>query len=124
MAQFRSTTSVESSRVVVTLAGECDLAVRDELTAVLVAAADGTKLVFVDLTEVHFLDSSGLHALLSGHRAAIERGARLYAGNAGGPVARVLEVTGVGELLRPPADCAGPLTGEAAPHAGELHDHA
>jgi len=124
MAQFRSTISVEAGRVVVALAGECDMAVRDELTSVLMAAVDGARVVFVDLAEVHFLDSSGLHALLSGHRAAVERGARLYVGNADGPVARVLEVTGVGELLRPPDDRGGPLTEQAAPHAGELHDHA
>jgi anti-sigma B factor antagonist len=124
MAQFRVTTSLEPGRVVVALAGECDMAVRDELTSVLSAAAGGARDVFVDLAEVRFLDSSGVHGLITGHRAAVEHGTRLYVVNATGPVARVLELTGVGELLRPPADGADPTASDAGSPAGEQRDHA
>jgi anti-sigma B factor antagonist len=50
------------------------------------------------------MDSSGVHALIAGHHAALERGGRLYVVNAAGEVARLLDVTGVSELLRPPPD--------------------
>jgi anti-anti-sigma factor len=106
MAQFGTTTSVEAGRVVVALAGECDIAARDELTSVLLAAVGSARIVFVDLAELRFLDSSGVHGLVAGHRAAIERGGRLYVVNAAGVVAAVLDLTGVGELLRPPVDGA------------------
>ena len=104
MAQFEVRTSTEAGRIVVALAGECDLDAREELTSVLVSALDRAMVVVVDLAEVRFLDSSGLHALIVGHHAALERGARLYAVNATGVVHQVLDVTGVGELLSPPVD--------------------
>jgi anti-sigma B factor antagonist len=110
MAQFEARTATEAGRAVVALAGDCDLEVRDELTSVLLAAVGSALTVFVDLTEVRFLDSSGLHALIAGHHAAVERGGRLCVVNATGVVARVLELTGVGELLRPPVDGAATAT--------------
>ncbi len=88
----------------VTLTGECDLAVRDELTTVLTAATGDAAVVTVDVGGLLFLDSSGLHSLVTAHHRARADGRRLYVVNAGGPVAAVLEVTGVGNLLRAPAD--------------------
>jgi anti-anti-sigma factor len=110
MAQFEARTSAEAGRVVVELAGDCDLAARDELTSILVTAAGRATVVLVDLAEVRFLDSSGLHALIAGHHAAIEQGGRLYVVNATGVVDRVLDLTGVGDLLRPPIDGAAAAT--------------
>jgi anti-sigma B factor antagonist len=106
MAQFELRTSAEAGQAVVALAGECDLAARDALTAALLAAVDGSDVVVVDLTELRFLDSSGLHGLIAGYHAAVERGGRLHVVNAGGVVARLLDLTGVGELLAPPVDSA------------------
>jgi anti-sigma B factor antagonist len=122
MAQFGATTSAEAGRVVVALAGECDLAARDELTSVLLAAVASARVVFVDLTELRFLDSSGVHGLVAGHRAAVEQGGRLYVVNAAGGVAEVLDLTGVGELLRPPVDGAVPVTSDMCSRSdGERH---
>jgi anti-anti-sigma factor len=106
MVQFEARTSAGADRVVVALAGECDLAARDALTSALLAAVDGAGIVFVDLADLEFLDSSGVHGLIAGHHAAVQRGGRLYVVNAGGVVAQVLDLTGVGELLRPPANGA------------------
>jgi anti-sigma B factor antagonist len=107
MARFEVTTDVRPAHVVVALAGECDMAGRDELTSALLAAVQRATVVLVDMARLMFIDSSGLHGLISAHHAALEAGGRVYVVNAAGAVARLLDLTGVGELLRPPADAAG-----------------
>ena len=104
MAHFEAKTSAEADRVVVALAGECDLAARDELTTTLLSALERARVVVVDVDALEFLDSSGLHGLITAHQAAQQVGRRLYVVNPRGMVANVLELTGVGDLLSPPAD--------------------
>jgi len=99
MARFAATTSDEGSRLRVSLAGDCDLAVCDELVTTLLAAVDRSPTVVVDLADVDFLDSSGIHGLVAAHRAAVERGGRVVVENPSGSVAAVLDVTGVRDLL-------------------------
>jgi anti-sigma B factor antagonist len=102
MARFAATTSNEAGRVRVALSGECDLEVRDELTATLLAAVHRSPVVIVDLGSLDFLDSSGLHGLITAHRAAKESGRKLFVVNPTGAVATVLDLSGVGALLSPP----------------------
>ena len=99
MAHFVATTSEEPGRVRVTLAGSCDLAVRDQMSATLLAAVSRSPVVIVDLAGVDFLDSSGVHGLVAAHRAAVERGGHVYVENPSGSVAAVLDVTGIRDLL-------------------------
>jgi anti-sigma B factor antagonist len=101
MARFEATTSDEAGRVRVALAGECDLEVRDELAATLLAAVHRSPVVVVDLGGLDFLDSSGVHGLVAAHRAALERGGHLYLENPTGSVAAVLDLTGLRALLSP-----------------------
>lgn len=89
------------------LAGDCDLAVRDELSAALLAAVGRADTVIVDLAGVEFLDSTGVHGLVAAHHAARGRGGRLYVENPTGAVATVLDLTGVGNLLSPSAETGG-----------------
>jgi anti-sigma B factor antagonist len=103
MARFEAKTSTAADGLVVALAGECDLSVREEVTSVLLAAVGSAPVVMVDLSALSFLDSSGVHALVAAYHAARDGQGRIYVVNAGGVVAEVLELTGVGELLRPPA---------------------
>ncbi len=103
MARFEARTSAEAGRTVVALTGECDLAVSEQLTSVLLGALRDAAVVVVDLSRLTFLDSSGVHGLVVAHHAARDRGARLYAVAPTGMVATVLDVTGVGDLLSPPA---------------------
>lgn len=101
MARFEAVTSVDGRRAAVVLSGECDLSAREECMAVLMTAVDTAPLVVVDLGEVTFLDSSGVHALVTAYRAAQDRGGRLSIVGANGMVAHVLDITGVGGLLSP-----------------------
>ncbi len=110
-SRFDLTTAEESGRIRVSLAGECDLAVSDRLTEVLLDAVRRSPLVVVDLAALEFLDSSGMHGLVTAHRAAKERGGRLHAVNQAGNVALVLDLTGVGALLSPPRPGAQEPTG-------------
>ena len=104
MGSFEATTATGTGRVVVTLSGDCDLLVRDELTAVLLAAVRTGEPVTVEVSRVGFLDSTGVHALVVAHHAAQERGGRLHVTGARGAVAAVLELTGLDALLRDPAE--------------------
>jgi anti-anti-sigma factor len=101
MARFEATTSIDGQHAAVALAGECDLAAREDCTAALLGAVKAADTVVVDLKELTFLDSSGVHALVTAYRAANERGGRLIVVGAAGMVAHVLEITGVAGLLNP-----------------------
>jgi anti-anti-sigma factor len=79
---------------VVTVAGELDVATAPELAA---ALADVQGDVTVDLNAATFADPSGLRVLL----AARAEGCRLRVlRRGGGPVARLLALTGTERLLR------------------------
>jgi anti-sigma B factor antagonist len=90
----------------VDLHGAIDLDTAPELSGQLEdLASRGAKLVIVDLTDVVFLDSSGLGALLHGARTVEEGGGRLLVEGASGAVERVLELT---DVLRRLSNADGP----------------
>ncbi|GAA0487736.1 hypothetical protein Ade02nite_11920 [Paractinoplanes deccanensis] len=99
MGRFEARTSEEAGEARVILSGDCDLSVQDELVTVLLAAVDGHERVVVDLAAVGFLDSSGVHSLVTAHHTARERGGRVIVAGATGAVATVLDITGVATLL-------------------------
>ena len=84
---------------VVLLSGEADVTgkvVRDVLAA---ESAKDPALLLVDLSAVSFMDSWSLHVVLRAMRSrqAAGRGAGLVCPS--GPVRRVLELTGAGQLV-------------------------
>jgi anti-sigma B factor antagonist len=88
-------------RVVVALQGQVDLATAPQLAqAVAGATKQGGDAVVVDLTDVDFLDSAGVRALVESAQAAATAGVTVTVTGARGWVARVLEITGVAEFLR------------------------
>ena len=83
------------------LGGELDLAAKpavNELVRRRLADAAITRLV-IDLTEVTFIDSSGIGTLIGCRNLADRSGKALQVIGAQGRVARVLDLTGVGDLL-------------------------
>ncbi|MER7007125.1 STAS domain-containing protein [Dactylosporangium sp. NPDC000555] len=101
MTRFEVGTSVDGQRADVVVCGDRDLAARDECTAALMTAVRVAPTVAVDLARLTFQDSRDVHALVTAHRPALERGGRLRVVNVGGKVGQVPEVSGVGELPRP-----------------------
>ncbi len=79
---------------VLRVAGEVDLHVADALVGEAVAL-DADRLV-IDLADVTFIDSSGLHALLRIHRHVA---GALTLRNVTPVTARVLELAGLGDVF-------------------------
>ncbi len=87
--------------VVVVLPPEIDVTNSEQVHDQLVAAlAPGVDVVIADMTATSFCDSSGVHALVFAHEAAVARGIRLrLAVSRDGSVPRVLQLIGVGRVL-------------------------
>jgi anti-anti-sigma factor len=85
----------------IALAGEVDLGSVDSLRdAIARLVKSGTAdTVLVDLDRVSFLDSTGIAALVEGHRLADENDVTFRVVNPQGMVRRVLEMTDVLEYL-------------------------
>jgi len=100
MPTFELSVIAEHTRARVCPRGEIDLASAGLLDAQVDELwASGWNDVVADLREVTFMDSSGVHVLLAHHRRAAERGARFSIIDGGGPVARVLALTGMNGVL-------------------------
>jgi anti-anti-sigma factor len=93
---FEVSTCVNDERLVVTLAGEVDLRARPAIAAVIDALHPLEWAFDIDVSQVTFIDSSGLHALRQ--LGAASRRDATSAVNLIGPspsLQRVLEFTGL-----------------------------
>jgi anti-sigma B factor antagonist len=91
-----STTVDESSQaVVLTVLGEVDLATIDELESKIESLEDTSSSLVIDLTSTEFMDSTGLRLLIATHERLRDAGRELKVAVDGGPIGRLLEVTGV-----------------------------
>ena len=90
----------DGTKAVVVLAGELDLIGGDAVEeAVAALAADGVDDVTVDAQRLTFIDSSGLGGLLAARAIVVEGGGAFRFGATTAPVARVIDLAGVGNLL-------------------------
>ena len=89
------------SAVIVRLTGELDLrevpGLRDCLSALI--AADLAADLVIDMTGLSFLDCSGVTVLVEAHKRAVEHGRTVVLRNPQGIVARVLDLSGVDQVL-------------------------
>lgn len=93
---FSLTRSTHGASEVVTLGGELDMAHAPEVAETLDALADTSRPVIVDLTELTFIDSSGIHAIL---RPRPQEGVVVLVCPPGN-IQRVLSVTKVDRVLQ------------------------
>lgn len=78
------------------LRGSLDLATAPTVRAALTEETDkGSHNLVVDLTQLEFLDSTGLGVLIGAHRRAAERGRSLRLIISDGPISRLLNITGL-----------------------------
>ncbi len=84
----------------VSLSGELDLASAGQLdTVVAELCADGAQRIVLDLGELEFMDSTGLRSVLVGEELCKVSGCELLIGRTSRQVARLFDVSGVGERL-------------------------
>lgn len=97
MAPLQATVAEDTDRQVVRLAGEIDLANSPELAELLEPlAAKGP--VTVDLRDVRFMDSSGLHALLNFAARSLNGNGPLTIANPSRTLLRVMDIMGIAQL--------------------------
>lgn len=78
------------------LKGSLDLATSPTVRAALLEAAnEGKHEIVVDLSNVEFIDSTGLGALIGGHRRALENSGGVSLVVTEGPISRLLNITGL-----------------------------
>lgn len=81
------------------VSGELDLTTSPQFRRRLLEASRSVRLVVLDLRELSFIDSSGIHAILDTARDAREHEGRLLIVRGPAPVDRVLSLTGVGKQV-------------------------
>ena len=100
----------EPDRVVVTLAGELDMANAPALQSTVEGDELSTaKTVVLDLQQLTFVDSTGLRIILSTRELCWRRGQEFAITPGSQQVQRLLSVTGVGEHLQTIATPDGAL---------------
>lgn len=99
---IRLTWQVSAAGVVVTVAGDVDMATAPQLDAGLAEAgeyATATVPLTVDMRETTFLGSAGLRVLADWHQRCAAAGSSLVLTGLQRPVANVLRITGLDRLL-------------------------
>ena len=82
--------------LVLRLRGSLDIATAPTVRAALTQATDdGGRHLIVDLTQLEFLDSTGLGVLIGAHRRAAEHSGSFRLIVNDGPISRLLNITGL-----------------------------
>ena len=93
-------TEGEADVLTVALSGELDLASAGMLDTVIAElCADGATRIVLELGELEFMDSTGLRSVLVGEELCKVSGCELLIGSTSRQVARLFDVSGVGERL-------------------------
>ena len=90
--------TASSGERTIALSGDLDLAVREELRQQFEAAGDAANVI-VDLTEVTYMDSSAIGALVRLHRDVNERNGTLVIRLRKNAAYRLLEIAGLVGML-------------------------
>ena len=97
---LRVVVSSVDSRHEVRLQGELDLGtasqLRDELARL---TADGARLVTVDMSDLAFIDSTGLSVLITGLKRLRQQGGDMALRSPTASTRKVLEITGLTEVF-------------------------
>jgi anti-anti-sigma factor len=119
------TTVIDADRqsAIITVTGDLAYGTTDALVAAvsdIAGRARGLRHLRIDMAALDYFDSAGLASLLTAHRHARAVGMQLHLDNRPAQLDRVLDITGMRELLTAPvgeqlADTrrSGPLSGES-----------
>jgi anti-anti-sigma factor len=96
---FEVVTEETASGLRIGVRGDLDLATVEALRSALEDAQAGSRDVVVDLEECTFLDSSALKAIADGGQRARESGTGFVVARPSPQAARVLEISGLNEIV-------------------------
>jgi anti-anti-sigma factor len=97
---FSVTVSSDGDKATVALRGELDLSGVDRAReAIEQAEAGGATLLVLDLSQLDFIDSTGLEVMLRAARRAHDSGRRLIVARPSRYVRRLLEMTAIDQSL-------------------------
>jgi anti-sigma B factor antagonist len=106
---FKVDEDVEEGVALVAVSGELDLASVDELRTVLRTAAPRSPSVVVDVSDVSFIDSTALAALLRSNDELSSNGVQMVMACPPGSVRRLLTMTSLDDRLILAPDRPGAL---------------
>jgi anti-anti-sigma factor len=89
----------ESGDTILVVRGDVDMATASVLWESVEQVLSNSERVIVDLSDVDFLDSSGLSVFVRAHRRLREAGGALVLRSPNPRVRRVVEITGLGQVL-------------------------
>jgi anti-sigma B factor antagonist len=99
-SHFRVEARSQGPAYVLAVSGELDLAAASSLEEELGQALEsGSKVIVIDVTDLDFIDSTGLSVLVRAHQRAQETGLQLGLVNPGAQVERLLSLTGLAQRL-------------------------
>lgn len=94
------TESTVDDWMVIHASGEVDLHTATDLSDRLLAAIDnGTTQLVVDLTDIGFIDSTGLGALVAAHNGATEHGVSMHVVCPSERLLKLFRITGLHEVF-------------------------
>jgi len=97
---FSATVATDDDRATVSLRGELDMSAVDRAReAIEQAEAGPATLLVLDLSELEFMDSTGLEVVLRAARRAHDSGRRLIVQRPSRYVRRLLEMTAIDQSL-------------------------
>jgi anti-sigma B factor antagonist len=96
---FAVTITGDSTRTTVAFSGELDLAGVDRAREAIAEAEERDGMVVLDLSELTFIDSTGLEVVLRAARRAQESGRRLVVARPSQYVRRLFELTAIDQSL-------------------------
>ena len=100
MDELKIAVTAGPAHTLVTVAGECDLNTGRQLRDVLTSEVSrGVRRLILDLSELTFMDSTGMQVLLSIRTVLTVRGGTLALVSPQPVVARILALTGADELI-------------------------
>jgi anti-sigma B factor antagonist len=116
MTEVRFPVDVVKGVPVVAAPEEIDITNAAELRAALVETAeDGHTTLVVDMTGTRFCDSAGLHVLVHAHKRARASGGELLLALHAAELLRVLEITGIDQMVPTCASLDEALARAASP---------
>jgi anti-anti-sigma factor len=98
-AEFTATVERIGPAAVLRLTGELDLATAPQVTDAIHAFEQPCNCIVLDLSELAFIDSTGLHLAVDEYKRAAADGFEFVVTGAHGPVLRAFELAGLSDAL-------------------------